>query len=208
MLKKVLCVMIISVFLLISSGCASLNGNVPFQYQPSLTSFAKKIKRVVGLNMLRDRRPEKDRAYTKGIKDLPEKVTSKMLDDFRYSNMFTEIHFPAQKEDDLVINGTINRFKWKMYAMPIAYIPYVNFIMFFGLPATEAYGIVDIHLQVKDNQSGAILGSFKESSEVKSTYTIYNTKAGEAGAELAEAFRDVVKKLKQDIMNIGRRRKR
>ena len=75
----------------------------------------------------------------------------------------------------------------------------MNLVIYFGVPCNEAYAEADITLEIKDSQTGAIIGTIQESSRVENAYTIYNMKAGEAGAELSEAFRDVAKKLKQDF---------
>ncbi len=181
-------------------GCASLNANVPFRYQPSLVSSAKKIDKTVGLNMLLDKRPEGDIAYTKSIKDISEKVTAKLLEDFKVSNIFKEIHYPAQSGDDIVINGTIDRFIWKLYATPISYIPILNLVCYFGVPINEAYGIATIALEIKDNKTGSIIGVIEGTSRTDNSYTLYNFKAGEAGTELEEAFREAAKKLKEGLL--------
>ena len=123
MIRKIGYIFVLGIFVIVLSGCASLNGNVPFRYQPSLLSSTKKIDKVVGLNMLIDKRPEIDAAYTKTISDVSEKITSKLLEDFNTSKIFKEIHYPPQQGDDIVINGTIDRFMWKFYSTPIAYIP-------------------------------------------------------------------------------------
>jgi hypothetical protein len=156
---------------------------------------------VVGLNMLVDDRPSGDIAYTKSIKDLAEKVTSKILEDFDKSKLFKEIHYPAQPGDDIVINGTIDRFMWKLYATPISYMPFLCLVVYFGVPCNEAYGIAGITLEVKDNKTNSLIAKLVESSKMESQYTLYNFKAGEAGSELEEAFRDVAKKLKEDLLN-------
>ncbi|HOX54228.1 MAG: hypothetical protein PHI86_00550 [Candidatus Omnitrophica bacterium] len=186
--------------LLVVSGCASLNANVPFEYQPSLVANARTIDKVVGLNMLLDKRPESDIAYTKSIKDVSEKITSKLLEDFDKSKIFKEIHYPAQSKDDITINGTVDRFMWKLYSTPISYIPLLNLVIYFGVPCYESYGVADITLEIKDNRTGAIIVTLKESSKIETSYTLYDFKAGEAGAELSDAFRDVAKKLKEDIL--------
>jgi hypothetical protein len=184
--------------MLLFSGCASLNSSIPFQYQPSLVSATQRIDKTAGLNMLLDKRPEGDIAYTKSIKDLSEKVTAKLLEDFDKSKLFKEIHYPTKSSDDIVINGRIDRFMWKFYSTPISYI--MPLFVYFGMPAYEAYGIAAITLEIKNNKTGAVITKTQEYSRVDSSYTIYNFKAGEAGAELQEAFRDVAKKLKEDLL--------
>lgn len=200
MIKKYFYVVLIGIFLVLVSGCASINSNIPFQYQPSLIAVDKRINKSVGINMFEDIRPEKDKGYTKSIKDLPEKVTAKVIEDFEKSKIFDAVHYPTQETDDLVINGKINRFMWQMYSSTVSYIPGVNLALYFGAPAYEAYAVADITLEVKDNRTGKILGNFNKSSEIKNPHTLYNVKAGEYGAELAEAFRDVIKALKEDIL--------
>lgn len=197
--KKCLMFLLFLCLTTLLSGCASLNGDVPFRYQPSLISYNKQIDKTVGLNMLEDRRPEGDVAYTKSIKDVAEKVTSKLLEDFEKTKLFKEIHYPPQPGDDIVIEGNINRFIWKFYSSPISYIPGINLAIYFGAPCYEAYGIAGITLEVKDG-SGSIIAKIDELSEVKDSYSLYNFKAGEAGAELSEAFRDVAKKLKEKLV--------
>lgn len=185
---------------ILSTGCASLNNNIPFQYQPALVASKGPIQKSTGFSMLVDSRPEKDRAYTKSIKDVPEKITAKLIEDFRSSGLFSEIHYPPKTNDEIVITGTIKRFKWKLYSRGIAYVPYVGLAAgIFGVPLTRAYGMTEIELELKDGATNRVLGTFSESSEVETMYSIYNFKTGESGAELAESFRDVAKKLKGDI---------
>lgn len=150
--------------------------------------------------MLIDKRPEGDVAYTKSISDISEKITSKLLEDFNASKVFKEVHYPPQREDDIIINGTVDRFMWKFYATPIYYIPILNLVCYFGVPYSEAYGIAGISLEIKDNKTGAIIGTLQESSRFDSSYTFYNFKAGDAGTELEDAFRDTAKKLKEDLL--------
>lgn len=200
MVRKFIFLLFALFFIATCYGCASLNANVPFRYQPSLVSSTKKIDKTVGLNMLLDKRPEGDIAYTKSIKDISEKVTAKLLEDFKTSNIFKEIHYPAQTEDDIVINGTIDRFIWKLYATPISYIPILNLVIYFGVPMNEAYGIASISLEIKNNKTGMVIGKLGEFSQTNNSYTLYNFKAGEAGTELEEAFREVAKKLKEGLL--------
>lgn len=184
------------------SGCASLNGDAPFRYQPALMPVNKTIDKVAGLNLIIDKRPEGDIAYTKKIKDIPDKITSKLLEDFDKSKIFKDIHYPVRDTDDLVIDATLNRFMWKLYVKGWVYVPYLGlFLEIVGVLCGTLYGVADITLEVRDVKSGAVVGTFNETSMVKNAYTIYNTPAGDAGAELADALRDVVKKLKIAILN-------
>ena len=198
-MRKGIALVAIACGILASSGCASLNSSVPFQYQPSLLSSGQPIDKSAAFTLLTDDRPEKDRKYTKSIKDVPDKITSKLIEDFQASRLFKDVHYLPQDGDDIILSGTIRRFKWKLYAAPITYIPYVNLVVLLGIPSQTAYGVVEIELVLKDKATGEELGRFSAASEVKTHYTIYNIKSGEAGAELAESLRDVAKDLKQDI---------
>ena len=199
MRRKKISLFIASILILFSTGCASLNGNVPFQYQPSLLASSETINKDAGMNLLIDQRPEGDKSYTKSIKDIPEKVTSKLIEDFEKSRLFKDIHFSSKTGDALIIEGTVNRFMWKLYDTPIGYVPLLNIVLFFGVPCYESYGIADITLTIKDSANNRVLGKFHSESKVTDEYSIYNFKAGEAGAELAEALRNVAKDLKQQI---------
>ncbi len=186
--------------LALCSGCASLGSNVPFQYQPALIASGKQIPKTVGFEMLVDARPEKDKKYTAHIHDIPGKITSKVIDDFNTSHLFSDVHYPVKETDDIMVGGTIKRFKWKFYDKLFAYIPYVGLaLVVLGVPLSEAYGITELQLEFKERASGKILGTFSAESKVTSSYSIYNFKAGESGSELAESFRDVVRKLKEEI---------
>jgi hypothetical protein len=198
-MRKSLALAAIACGILLSSGCASLNSSVPFQYQPSLVSSGQQIEKSAAFTLLTDDRPENDRKYTKSIKDVSDKITSKLIEDFQASRLFKDVHYLPQDNDDIIISGTIRRFKWKLYATPISYIPYVNLVLVFGIPSTTAYGVVDIELVLQNKTTGEELGRFSAASEVKTHYTMYNFKSGEAGAELAECLRDVAKDLKRDI---------
>ncbi len=163
MIRRCICFFFFAIVVILVSGCASLKGDVPFRYQPSLIPVTQKVDKIAGINMLTDNRPKGDISYTVSIKDISEKVTSKLLEDFEKSKIFTEIHYPAQLDDDIVINGTIDRFIWKLYATPVAYIP---LLPYFGVPCYEAYGIAGVTLKMQDNKTGTLFGEFSEESKV------------------------------------------
>jgi hypothetical protein len=50
-----------------------------------------------------------------------------------------------------------------------------------------------------NSKTGETVAEYNKNSTKSDSYTIYNLKAGEAGAELAEAFREVPKQIKQAI---------
>ena len=198
MRNRLIALVVLVCFLAVFSGCTSLKGNVPFQYQPSLISSTKKIDKIVGFNIVKDGRSEKDiKSMEKTIKDVPNKVTYKIMEDFKSSNIFREVNFPTRDTDDIVINGTLHKFNWKVNTNWFAILTY---LMYFGLPVEEHVGEVDISLEIVDNNYGKVLGTIRGSSLDKLNYSIYKMSVGEAGSELAEALRETVKELKEKVL--------
>ncbi|OGX08710.1 MAG: hypothetical protein A2Z88_01815 [Omnitrophica WOR_2 bacterium GWA2_47_8] len=181
------------------SGCTTLKGNVPFQYQPSLVSSDKKISRNVGFNIVKDARSEGEiKSTERTIKDVANKVTYKMMEDFKSSNIFQEVNFPPKDSDDIIVNGTIERFSWKVNTN---YFAIITYLMYFGVPIEEHVGDVKIVLEIVDKRSGKILGTIDGSGSQRLNYSLYNLSVGETGSELAEAFRQSVKQLKEKILS-------
>jgi hypothetical protein len=186
------------IFCFISAGCASLNSNVPFRYQPSLLAVTHTIDKTVAIEVLADSRPAKDIAYTKNITDVSQKITAKLLQDFKDSKLFKEIHYAVQENDDIVISGSINRFIWKLSPHPLSYVP---LLAYFGTPTFRAEGLAAITLEVKDKKTGTVLATFQESANMANLFTVYNFKVCEGGTELEDAFRELGRKLKEDLLN-------
>ncbi len=154
------------------------------------------------MEKLSDKRPEGDRSATESISDLDEKVTAKLLEDFRSSQLFAAVDFPIQGDkDDLVLKGEIKRFYWKLTPNPIVFIP---LIPYFGIPIYEAEGVATLRVQLVRTKTGQTIGEYEKSSTRTATYTLYNSKAGEEGSELADAFRDVAKQIKDAILADGK----
>ena len=199
MKSKGIGLVVLAGFLIFCSGCTTLKGNVPFQYQPSLISITKQINKSIGFNIVTDQRPANEiRAMEKTIQDVPNKVTYKMMEDFKSSGIFTEVNFPQKSSDDIVVNGNIEKFSWKVNTNWFAIITYM---MYFGLPVEEHVGEVAISLNVVDNKTGQTLATIKGEGLQKSSYSLYNMSVGEAGSELAEAFRQCVKELKEKMLS-------
>jgi len=181
-------------------GCTTLKGNIPFQYQPSLISITKKINKDVGFNIVKDKRPESDINSTKKtIKDVPNKVTYKIMEDFKASNIFHEVNFPPKDSDDIIINGTLHRFSWRadtnwfaVILMPLIYV---------GIPLEDHVGETEISLEIVDNKSGKVLGTIRGSGSQRLSYSLYNMSVGETGSELAEAFRQSIKEIKEKLLS-------
>ena len=182
-------------------GCATLVSSVPFRYVPSLT-VAEPNQLNVGMEELVDKRPAADIKSTQNISDVSDKVTATLLQDFTTSRIFHELNYPPQRDkDSLVIKGEINRFYWKYKPSPIIFIPFIGCLVYLGVPAGHATGICDISLQLTDAKTGAVVGEYNWTDTRKTSYTIYNMKTGEAGTELADAFREVSEHLKEAIVS-------
>jgi hypothetical protein len=182
-------------------GCATLNGTVPFKYVPSLATGEPSNLRL-GMEKLDDKRPDDDRLATKTIDDVDEKVTAKLLEDFRSSQMFSVIDFPIQKDkDDLIMKGEIRRFYWELHPIPIVFIPFINILLAFDIPTYYADGTTELNVKLVSSNTGKVLAEYDKTSTKTETYSLYNFKDGEEGAELAEAFREVSKQLKEAILS-------
>jgi len=187
-------------FLLCLTGCSiTLNSNVPFAYQPSLPVADTTAYRL-GVEKLQDRRPPEDRETTEDIRDVDEKVTVKLMEDLRGSNLFAGVTFPPKAErDDLILSGEVRRFFWKVSMSPIIWIPIFNLAMYFGAPIYDIEAVAQIRLSIVDSKTGRAMGEYTKVAYRENAYSLYSMKAGEAGAELADALRDVVKQLKEAI---------
>lgn len=188
--------------ILLFSGCVPFRlGDKVFLYKPILVPTTGKIEKTVGLNVLANGLPEKDKTYAKNMPNLCERITTKIVEDFSTSGIFSNIHLDSQPQDDISINGTVNRFSWEYRQNPKSWIPLAGpFIS----PGWFTCGVVDITLEIKDNKTGIIIGVIQKSSEIKGNYSMYempgHMHGDEAEIELIKAFRDVVHGLKQDIL--------
>jgi len=154
----------------------------------------------IGMGKFVDVRPDDDKKATDNITDVDEKVTAKFLEDFRTSRMFSSVDFPALRDkDSLILKGEIKRFYWKTNHNPIKFIPVVNLLMLLGITSYEIEAVVDLKVQAIDPRTGAVLAEYEKTSTKKDSGTLYNSRSGESGAELAEAFRDVSKQIKEAI---------
>ena len=155
---------------------------------------------VLGMEKFVDRRPVEDQEATKSIPDIDEKVTAKILDDLKSSRMFADIHFPARSDkDDLIFKGEIKRFYWKTKHNPIKFIPMVQMLLLLGITSHNIEAVVELKVQIVDAKTGAVLSEYDKTSIKTDSGTLYVNKSGESGSELAEAFRDVVKQIKDSL---------
>jgi ABC-type uncharacterized transport system auxiliary subunit len=155
---------------------------------------------VLGMEKFVDSRPVDDKEVTKSIPDIDEKVTAKLLEDFRSSGMFAGVDFPARRDkDDLIVKGEIKRFYWKTKHNPIKFIPIVNLLLLLGITSYNIEAVVELKVQILDARTGAVLSEYDRTSTKTDSATLYDIKSGESGSELAEAFREVVKQIKDGM---------
>jgi hypothetical protein len=192
-------VILVFCWLFLVSGCSTLNGSVPFRYVPSLSTMQQNSA-VLGVEKFVDSRPVDDQEVTKSIPDIDEKVTVKVLEDFRSSGMFAGVDFPTRRDkDDLIVKGEIKRFYWKTKHNPIKFIPIVNLLLLLGITSYNIEAVVELKVQILDARTGAVLSEYDKTSTKTDSATLYDIKSGESGSELAEAFREVVKQIKDGM---------
>lgn len=197
--------------LLLFSGCAPryFKENL-FDYQLSSIPAHQRIDKVAGLNLLLDQRPEDELGKCPPDKRLyhnfAQNVTNLLLQDFQKSQLFKEIHSPAQSTDDIVINGSINRFffehgekTWvgKSYEQWWSFFfPLISLSLLCGAPYANEYCIIDISLEVKENKINTTFINFRESAKAVQGLGM---RTGECGRDVTKAFRQVAEKLKEDL---------
>ena len=187
----------LSLLLATQAACASLNGEVPFRYTPSLPT-AQPVPLTAGMAIFEDQRPEDQRKKMKSIADVDEKVTAKFLDDVRTSGVFTQVNFPPTGQEDLQLRPRITSFVWRAKPSPILYIPIVQLSMYFGVPMYTIEATAAFEVDAVD-ASGVIKTYAGEFTQV-TKQSLYNSTAGEMGAELADAFRAASKQIKDEMM--------
>lgn len=172
-----------------------------FHYVPSLNT-GRQNNATLGVEKFADSRPADDKVATESISDIDDKVTSKILEDLRVSHMFSSIDFPASREkDDLIMKGEIKRFYWKETSNPVRYIPIIHLVLLFGIPIYHIDSVAELNVKIIDAKSGILLSEYDKTSTKEVSVNLYDRKTGEMGAELAEAFRDVMKQIKDGISN-------
>ena len=190
---------LILIFLYIGSlaGCRSLKTREVAQYVPSLVD--KKLNLKVGMELLVDSRPAIDKRFTTDIENVPEEVTSNLIEYFKSSGFLSEVHYPSQEDDDIVIIGHIRRFMWRAYSKAPTYIPLVNLYVYLGIPCKTAYGLTHISLVLKNKKTGQVIDVFDEYSKVANSYNLYEFKDVDFAIELKQSFKEVASRLKNKL---------
>lgn len=181
-------------------GCASLKADVPFAYTPSLREGETIQGRAV-FQKIEDLRSKSHRRSTREIPDCAEKLTAKLVEDFRSTRVFTDVDYsPGSTDADYMITGQLEEFSWEAFYAPSYFIPVVNLIHYFGVPVVSYTGEAQLTLHVQP--VGAASSHEHAGTARNRTYhNIYEQKAAEGGVELQYALRDAIKQIKEQISN-------
>lgn len=182
------------------SGCVSLKGNTAFEYVPAMPKGTVPVK--VTIEQFSDMRPEFDQKKTKNIEPVAEKITRKIYDDFKESKLFEQVFAAAEGgAPDIAVKGRIYKFYWKNRPEWYVFVPYLNLILLFGVPAGTFTGETKITIDLVSNKSGQVIASYTEESKKDDVYNGYRSFLGmEAGTEVSEAFRLVIDRIKGKIL--------
>lgn len=147
-----------------------------------------------------DSRPAGDLEVTACIPDVDEKITAKVIEDLQSSKIFADIEIPPYSEsNDVILKGEIKRFYWKTTHNPIKYIPMVQMLLLLGITSEHVEAVTNLRVTVVDAKTNTVLAEYDKIATKTDSGTLYKTKAGESGAELAEAFREVMKQIKESL---------
>jgi hypothetical protein len=184
------------------SGCAALpKSSVLFQHTPLLPKGTVEVK--VGMDYLDDKRPDKEKKKMSHISDLSEQVTSVVCRDFRDAELFKSIKLGYNPDEvDIIIRGELRSFFWESGYSPTTFMPYLQFIHIFGVPAGTNKGRVEIYLQLVNAKTGEIISSYDEATDSKKSFSIYQSQSyrTSGGEETSDAFRIIVDQLRNDIL--------
>jgi len=176
-----------------------LKGNTVYEYVPSLPKSTVPV--TVTVEQFEDLRTDWERKQTKDVEPVATKVTRKIYDDFKESSLFEEVFAGQDKPSDILVKGRIYQFYWKNRFKWYVYVPYLNLIVLFGVPAGQFKGEVKLTVDLISKKDGSLISSYEEYSLKEDTYSGYRSFWGmEAGTETSEAFRVTVENIKQRII--------
>lgn len=157
-------------------GCSSLKADVPFAYTPSLR-MGQPIGGKAVFQQIQDVRPKKDRRSTREIPDCADKLTSKLVEDFRSTQLFGEVVYsPSPTDADFIITGRLEKFSWNTGRVFTSYIPIVNLIHYFGVPVVISTGEARLTLEVRAGGQ-RLLGSIQEAGRTRRSTTFTKSRA-------------------------------
>lgn len=189
----------LGLMLVMSSGCASLKADLPFAYTPPLR-VGKPIEGKAVFQHIEDVRSKADRRSTREIPDCADKLTSKLVEDFGGTRLFSDVDYsPDPSEADFIITGKLERFSWNVFWVPTYFIPLVQFIHFFGVPVASFTGEAQLTLEVSAAETAVPVGRYTGTGRNKTIHNMYELKAAEGGVELQYALREAVKEIKEQI---------
>ncbi len=113
--------------------------------------FKETKEKTVGIKLLLDKRSLGSKFRMRKLKNFSEIATRKLIESF--SEMFKEIHYPPEYDEDIIIEGRINRFFGDAHPAFI-YSPFDIY----------QYGITTITLKIKDNKRNQVIAKVKKSS--------------------------------------------
>jgi hypothetical protein len=189
---------------MLTQGCASFQGGAPSENGPTLASAEPSDLRL-GMEMFVDARPEDERSVIDSsavrITVPSEEVTAKFVDDLRSSQMLTAVDFPVQStEDHLIMKGEIRQFYWTFTTNPMLFMPIVNLSTYTGVPVDYGKGVVDIYVQVINSRTSQVMAVYDKYSVKMRGYSLFDFKAREPGAILAQALSDASEQIQQAFL--------
>jgi len=199
-LPLVVCLLCLPLMLLTSTGCSSIKADVPFAYTPPLR-MGQPIEGKAVFQHIDDVRSKRESRSTREISDCADKLTSKLVEDFRNTRLFSEVEYlPSATDADFVITGRLEKFSWNTGHVFTAFIPVVSLIHYFGVPYVISTGEAQLTLEVRAEET-ASPRQYTGYGKNKTSYNIYEFKNVAAGVELQYALRDAVKQIKEQITN-------
>jgi hypothetical protein len=122
-----------------------------------------------------------------------------LMEDFRSAGLFQSVVLTGPAPAGaLRLRGSIRRFTWSGVSSPLAFIPGINLLLLFGIPAFYTEGRVTLHLQLIEPSTDRVLADYEKTATMEDSFTIYYG-ASESGAELAAALKSVSQQLQAAI---------
>lgn len=195
-----MCFLCLALMLLTSSGCSSLKADVPFAYTPSLR-LGQSIEGKAVFRQLQDVRSKKERRSAREIPDCADKLTTKLVGDFRSTRLFSDVDYsPSPTDADFIITGRLEKFSWNTGHVFTAFIPVVSLIHYFGVPYVISTGEAQLTLEVQAGETSPPR-QYTGYGKNRTSYNIYELKNVASGVELQYALRDAVKQIKEQMAN-------
>jgi hypothetical protein len=189
---------------MLAHGCTTFQGIRPSDNGPTRASAVPRQLRL-GMESFIDARPEDERSVIdRSAIRLPVprgEVTAKLVEDLRASQMFTDVDFPVPSaHDHLIMKGEIRQFSWQFTTNPLLLIPIVNLSTFVGVPVEYEQGVVHLSVQVLNAKTSEVMAVYDTCSVKTASYVVYDFKAREPGATLADALSDASQHIQAAVL--------